>query len=144
MTGLGNNDVPFDGQITGLITPAFLAYLIDSVPQFSSADYVDARPIQTGETAWSDQAKIYDWLGVKWIVHPNLPGAGTSTEKCFMYHRSAIGHAFDTGGSLNTAVGYDDEDDYSYCRVSCFMGSTLLQNSGVIVMNHDGSAKTVS
>lgn len=139
-TILGNNEVPFDGRITLLVTPAFEAYLQINVPQFASADYVSRKPIDTGETSWNDQPGFYNWLGMKMIVHPNLPGAGTSAEKCFLFHQDAIGHAFDLGGSLNTAVGYDDENDYSYARASCYMGSQLLQNSGVVVINHDGSA----
>lgn len=144
MTILGNSSVPFDGQITGLITPAFLAYLVQNVPQFSSADYVTARPIESGQTAWSDQPKMYSWLGANWIVHPNLPGKGTASEKCFLYHRSSMGYAADLGDSLQTAVGYDDEQDYSYARASIYMGAKLLQNSGVVVMNHDGSALVAS
>ena len=143
-TILGNASVPHDGQITGLITPAFEAYLTQNVPQFSSADYVTARPVATGETAWSDQPKMYSWLGVNWIVHPNLPGKGTNAEKCFLYHRSAIGHAMDMGDALDVVVGYEEEQDYSFARCSGFMGSKLLQNSGVIVMNHDGSALVAS
>lgn len=139
-TILGNAAVPHDGQITGLITPAFEAYLVQNVPQFSSADYVTARPIATGETAWSDQPKMYSWLGVNWIVHPNLPGKGTNAEKCFLYHRTAIGCAFNLGEEMQMVVGYDEEQDYSYARCSSFMGAKLLQNSGVVVMNHDGSA----
>ncbi len=139
-TILGNSSVPHDGQLTGLITPAFEAYLTQNVPQFASADYVTARPIESGETAWSDQPKMYSWLGVNWIVHPNMPGKGTNAEKCFLYHRSAIGHAMDLGDALDVAVGYDEEQDYSYARCSGFMGSKLLQNSGCVIMNHDGSA----
>lgn len=137
-TILGNNDVPFDGNIFALITPAFEAYLLQ-VAEFSNADYVDMRPIPSGQTSFANTPKAWRWLGVTWIVHPALPGAGTTAEKCFMYHRRAIGHAVDMR-NLRTAVGYDDEQDYSYCRASCYMGTELLQNSGVIVMNHDGSA----
>ncbi|TIP69631.1 MAG: hypothetical protein E5X58_47675, partial [Mesorhizobium sp.] len=67
------------------------------------------------------------------------PGVGTSAEKCFLYHRSAIGHAADTE-NLESLVGYDEEQGYSWARASAFMGSKLLQNSGVVVINHDGSA----
>jgi hypothetical protein len=50
-----------------------------------------------------------------------------------------MGHACDTTG-LNMAVGYNDEHDYSYARASSFMGSKLLQNTGIVNVNHDGSA----
>lgn len=131
LTILGNNSVPLDGNISGLITPAFYAYLMQT-KEFASVDYVNNKPFESGLT-------MFRWAGVNWIVHPNLPGKGTNAEKCFLYHKDAIGHAINTGG-ISTTVGYDDEDDYSYCRTSVYMGSKLLQNSGVVVLNHDGSA----
>lgn len=137
-TILHNNDVPWDNNIFGLITPAFEAYLLQ-IDSYNSADYVDMKPLPSGGNAWADKPKMKHWLGVNWIVHPSLPGAGTSAEKCFMYHKSAIGHAVNTGG-LSTSIGYNEEDDYSFARCSIYMGSELLQNSGVVVINHDGSA----
>lgn len=135
---LQNADVPSDGQICALITPAFEAYLLQ-VDAFTSADYTGLRPIDSASTSWADRLTSFRWLGVNWIVHPNLPGKGTNAEKCFMYHRTAIGHAADAGG-MNTAVGYEEEQDYSYARCSVFMGTQVLQNSGLVIMNHDGSA----
>jgi hemin uptake protein HemP len=41
---------------------------------------------------------------------------------------------------MASPVGYDEEQDYSWARASAFMGSKLLQNSGVVVITHDGSA----
>ena len=84
--------------------------------------------------------KMRRWAGVNWIKHNRLPGRTTAAEKCFIFHRAAIGHACDNE-TLIAVVGYDEEQDYSYwARTSIFMGSKLLQNSGVVVMNHDGSA----
>lgn len=137
-TILGNAQVPFDGGIYAVITPAYEAYLLQ-VAEFSNADYVPIKPLASGETAFADMPKMYSWIGVNWIVHPRLTGVGTAAEKCFMFHRNAIGHAINTG-DLSTVIGYDEEQDYSYARASIFMGSALLQNTGVVVMNHDGSA----
>lgn len=134
---LQNNEVPWDNNVFALITPAFNSYLL-TVDSYASADYVSTRPIITNDNGWSDMVRMKQWMGVNWLVHPRLPGKGTNAEKCFMYHKSAIGHAFDTGG-MDTAIGYDEEQDYSYARASGFMGTQLLQNSGVVVMNHDGS-----
>ena len=141
-TILGVNEVPFDGNIWALISPAAEAYLLQ-VKEFGSADYVSGSPLQNASTAWADKSGYYVWMGVKWIVHPNVPGVGTSAEKCFMFHKSAIGHAIDTAG-LQSAVGYDDEQDYSFARTSAYMGAKLLQNSGIVVINHDGSALAAS
>lgn len=137
-TILGNNEVPFDGNVWAAITPAYEAYLLQA-KEFGNAEYVSMKPLETGATAWKDTVGFYRWLGVNWLVHPNLPGVGTNAEKTFMYHRSAIGHGVDTKG-IQSPIGYDEEQDYSWARATVFMGSVLLQNSGVVVMNHDGSA----
>lgn len=137
-TILGNNEVPFDGNIYAAITPAFEAYLLQ-VKEFGNADYVPIKPLASGQTAYADTPKMYSWLGVNWIVHPKLPGVGTSAEKCFMYHKTAIGSAANTE-TMNALAGYHEEQDYYWTRSSVFMGAKLLQNSGIVVMNHDGSA----
>lgn len=131
---LGNADVDTDEEdnMFGLITPAMEAYLLRDAA-FTSADYIEVKPLV------GPAKKYRRWAGVNWIKHSRLPGKGTANEKCFIYHRNAIGHACDNE-RLAAVVGYDEEQDYSYARVSNFMGSKLLQNSGVIVMNHDGSA----
>ena len=131
LTILGNNAVPMDGNISALITPAFHAYLMQT-KEFASADYVNNKPFEGALT-------MYRWAGINFIVHPNLPGKGTAAEKCFLYHKNAIGHAVDTAG-LQVPVGRDEEQDYSWSRASVYMGSKLLQSSGVVVWNHDGSA----
>lgn len=137
-TILGNADVPWDSNIAAVITPAFEGYLMQA-PEFSKAEYVNKKPFENADAAWRDKPTSFWWLGIWWMVHPNLPGKGTAAEKSFMYHRSAIGHAVDTAG-LQTPVGYNEEQDYSWARASVFMGSEVLQNSGIVVMNHDGSA----
>jgi hypothetical protein len=137
-TILGNNGVPFDGNIGALITPAYEAYLL-SIKEFANAEYVGNKPIPGADTAWQDKPGYYRWLGVNWAVHPNLPGKGTANESCFMFHKSAVGHAANKEG-MQTPVGYNEEQGYSWARASIDMGGVLLQNSGVIVMPHDGSA----
>jgi hypothetical protein len=131
-TKLGNafalEDEPF-----ALITPAFHAYLM-ALPQFSSVDYINMKPFDG-----ASKSKAFNWYGVNWIVDAGLPGAGTNSSTCFMYAKAAIGHACDME-RLSTYAGYDEEDDYSYVRTSTYMGSKLLQNSGVIKMLHDDSA----
>lgn len=130
-TILGNNAVPLDGNISAAITPAFHAYLMET-KEFASADYVNDKPFSNAMT-------MFRWAGVNFIVHPNLTGKGTSLEYCYMWHKSAIGHAIDRAG-IQALVGYDEEQDYSYGRTSVYEGAALLQNDGVVVMKHDGSA----
>ena len=135
---LSNASVPWDSNVTLLCQPSFLAYL-EQAPEFTNADYVNVRPYAGDEPSWKDRPMAYRWRNCLIIEHPNLPGKGTSSETSFMYHKSAIGHAANTEG-LASPVGYDEEQDYSWARASCFMGSVLLQNTGVINITADGSA----
>jgi hypothetical protein len=130
-TILGNAEVPRDNRLNALITPAFEAYLMQQ-ETFASADYVNNKPFTADMT-------MFRWAGINWVVHPNLPGKGTNAEKCFMFHQTAIGHAVNKK-DLESKVGYDEEQAYSWARASIDMGAKLLQNSGVVVINHDGSA----
>jgi hypothetical protein len=133
---LGNNEVPIDGDVFGLLTPAAHGYL-EQTKEFANAQYTTRMPFDgAGKTG------VYTsflWAGVNWIVHPRLTGKGTAAEKCMLYHRSAIGHAIDME-TMQAVVGYDEEQDYSYARTTGFFGSKLLQNEGVVIINHDGSA----
>ena len=134
---LSNASVPWDSNITLLCQPAFLAYL-EQAPEFASADYVSMRPYAGDDPSWRDTPMAYKWRNTLIVEHPNLPGKGTSSEISFLYHKKAIGHASDTSG-MQSAVGYEDEQDYSYARCSMYMGAVLLQNSGVVVITADGS-----
>ena len=131
-TKLGNafalDDEPF-----ALITPAFHGYLM-GIDEFTSADYINLKPFEN-----VSKSMAFNWYGVNWIVDAGLPGTGTASSSCFMYSRQAIGHACDTE-NISTFVGYDDKNDKSWARCSTYMGSKLLQNSGVVKMLHDDSA----
>lgn len=135
---LGLATVPHDGKKTLLITPAFLAYLM-RMPEFTSADYIGGRPMETGGAAWGDTRGYYNWMGLKVIVDPKLTGVGTSSEKCYLYHSEAIGYAVNKG-MIDTAIGYDDEQAYSYARATAYMGAVKMQNAGIVQILHDGSA----
>jgi hypothetical protein len=141
---LQNNGVPFDGQIYACVSAAFMEYLMQ-IPSFASADYVNVKPFvgfAPGLNASSEKAMgqgWYDWNGVKWIVSSLISGVGTSAEECFMFHRNAIGHAVDRGG-IDSAIGYEDKQQISWARASVFHGAKILQNTGIVNMNHDGSA----
>lgn len=137
-TKLGNGSVPVDGNRTLLVTPAFMSYM-EGWPEFASADYVDSKPLVSGGALWSDAPKAWKWGGMVVIEHPNLPGVGTSAAKCFLYHKNAIGHALNKAG-IQAVAGYNEEQDYSYARHTGYMQGKLLQNGGVVVINHDDSA----
>lgn len=135
---LQNASVPWDNNVTLLCQPSFLAYLMQA-PEWTSALYVDMRPFAGKDPNWRDRPSAWKWMNMLVVSHPNLPGKGTTSEKSFMYHKSAIGHAMDTAG-LQTPVGYFEEQDYSWARATAYMGAKLLQNAGVVVVTADGSA----
>ena len=135
---LSNASVPWDSNITLLCQPSFMAYL-EQAPEFASAEYVNIRPYAGEDPSWRDKPMAYKWRNCLIVEHPGLPGKGTSSEKSFLYHKSSIGHAADTAG-MQTPVGYDEEQDYSWARVTMYMGAKLLQNAGVVVVTADGSA----
>ena len=135
---LSNASVPWDSNVTLLCQPSFLAYL-EQAPEFANAQYVEVRPYAGDTPSWKDKPMAYRWRNCLIMEHPNLPGKGTSSEKSFLYHKSAIGHAIDTSG-IASPVRYDEEQDYSYARASAFMGAKLLQDTGIVVVTHDGSA----
>lgn len=135
LTTLGENEVPVEEEdkMWAVSTPAVRGYLMQ-IPEWNSADYVEMKFLN------GPARRVRRWAGFNWIFHPNLTGVGTSSEKCYFYHQDSMGSAFDNGEGLNTAIGYDDEQDYSYARASSFTGAKLLQQSGIVQFLHDASA----
>lgn len=133
-TTLGENEVAVEEEdnMFAVVSDGWMGYL-EQIAQFSSADYVDIKYLD------GPVMRVKRWAGVNWVRHHNLTGAGTASEKCYMFHRDAIGSAFDTSEGFNVAVGYDEEQDYSYARCSAFTGAKLLQQSGIVQMLHDAS-----
>jgi hypothetical protein len=135
---LGNNEVPTteEDNMFAVISPAFEGYLM-TVSEYSSADYVDVKPFV------GPAKRMRRWAGVNWIVHPNVPGVGTASESCFMYHKNSIGHAANSK-EMSVLVDYDGKQDLSWSRASLWHGAKKLQNSGIVKMVHDGSAFVAS
>lgn len=134
-TTLGEAEVPVEEEdkMWAVATPAVRGYLLQ-IPEYSSADYVEIKAVD-GPTR-----RVRRWAGFNWIFHPNLTGVGTSSEKTYFFHRDAVGSAFDTAEGLTTAIGFDDEQDYSFARASSFTGAKLLQQTGIVQFLHDASA----
>ena len=135
LTTLGENEVPTEEEdnMWAVMTPAVHGYLMQ-IPEFNSSDFVESKPLA------GPARRMRRWAGFNWIFHPNLTGVGTSSEQCYFYHRDAVGSAFDTDEGLRTAVGFDEEQDYSFARASSFTGAALLQQNGIVQFLHDASA----
>ena len=131
---LGNNNIPIEEEdnMYAVITPAFRAYVLQTT-EFASGDYVDVKPLN------GPVRRMWRWAGINWMLHTGLTGAATSTEKCYMYHKRAMGHAANSK-EMQVIVGYNEEQDYTYARATLYHNAKLLQNSGIVQMKSDGSA----
>ena len=134
--GNANVNIGEEDNMFGLITPSFYGYLMQ-VPEFTKSDYVEIKP-------FSGAVKRYRrWAGINWIMHSGLTGLGTASEKCYLFHRNAIGHACRTQ-DLDTDAGYDGRQAMYWTRSSAWAQAKLLQNSGVVQMLHNGSNTALS
>jgi hypothetical protein len=135
---LGNAEVPIEEEdnMFAVISPAFRGYLMQTT-EFSSGDYVNVKPFN------GPARRMWRWMGVNWMVHPNLTGNGTSAEKCYMWHKNAIGHAANSK-EMEVEVDYDKKQAISWSRATLYHGAKLLQNTGIVQMMHDGSAYVAS
>lgn len=138
LTILGNNDVPVEEEdnLFGVVSPAFMAY-IKQTPEFSSKDYVTIQPFM------GPARRMLRWNGVNWMVSTRVTGIGTSSEKCYVWHKRAMGHAANSA-NMDVQVGYNGEQDYSWARSTLYHGAKLLQNTGIVQILHDGSEYAAS
>lgn len=137
---LSNASVPWDSNICMLCQPSFMGYL-EQAPEFSNAQYIDVKPYAGSNVGnnWQDKPPAYRWKNCLFIEHPGLPNKGAANESSFLFHKSSVGHALDTSG-IQSQVGRNEEQDYSWTRTSAYMGALVLQNSGIVVVTHDGTA----
>jgi hypothetical protein len=131
---LGNNDIPIEEEdnMFGVVSQGFLSYMRQTT-EFNSGDYVEVKPLV------GPARRMYRWAGVNWFRSARVTGVGTSTELCYMFHRSAIGYAVNVGED-SIHIGYDEKQDLSWTRATVFHGAKILQNTGIVQMKHDGSA----
>jgi hypothetical protein len=130
---LGQADVDIDEEenMFCAISPAAETLLL-SVKEYTNADYVDIKPLV------GPAVRMRRWMGCNFFVSNRLSGKNTTAEKLLMWHRNAIGFAYDKEG-MEVVAGYDEMESLYYARTSMFMGAKLLQNGGVCVINHDYS-----
>lgn len=135
---LGNANVKTEEEdnMFGLITPSAWHYLMQ-IPEFTRSDYVEVK------TFVGPVKRYRRWGGVNWIKHSGLTGLGSASEKCYIFHRNAIGHAM-RSADLDIDAGYDGRQAMYWARSSAWAQAKLLQNSGVVQLLHDGSNTALS
>jgi len=132
------NDVKNDGKIYGLLTPRAWSQAM-TVEEFASADFVgaDGQAFRTGPSVGLGKWK--DFMGIKWAIHTDLPGKGTSTAKIFVYHKDAVGYACGKhAGNVAAADMVSADITWHGDRAAHFVnhmmsgGAVLIDDSGCI------------
>lgn len=145
-----DNDVANDGEVFACVTSRYWSQLM-TVDQFMNADYVraDGQAFVKGPEIGFGRWK--DWMGVKWKMQTGLPGAGTATAKCFVWHKTAVAYASAAAAgniSANEAVSADItwHGDRAAHFVNHLMSgeACMIDDTGVIEANLDDTAAIVT
>ncbi len=145
------NDVPNDGEVYAAVTPRYWSQL-SLLQEFSRADWVGADGQVFREGPSVGRGRWKDWNGIKWKMQTGLPGQGTATAKCFIWHKTAVGYAIaQSAGNIagNEAVGADItwHGDRAAHFVNHMMSgnAVMIDDTGVIEGNvNDTSAIATS
>ncbi len=136
---LSTNKVPVGAQdLTWIISP-FMEAKLQNITGYTSADYVSTKPLESGGNQYSGQRTIKGWLGAGWIVHPNLPGVGTTSCTSYLVHRRALGLAVPTN-KIQYDAGRIPGELADYAVASLTMGAKILQNAGILKFIHNDLA----
>lgn len=141
-----DNDVPNDGEVYAVVTPRYWSQLM-LLEQFNRSEFVQANGMTFTTGPSVGKGKWKDWMGIKWKMQTGLPGAGTATAKCFIWHKTALGYAVAaSAGNVagREAVGADItwHGDRAAHFVNHMMSgqACMIDDTGVIEGNLDDTA----
>lgn len=127
-------DVPSDGKLWGIITPALEMQMM-RINQFLSTDFVDIKPAVDGAKPVGQYRR---WLGVNWLVHQGLTGMGGTLASNYIFHESAVGHKDD--GAPTFMAGTNTEDDYHWCYARVRHCAKAVTPGGIVRFYHNDNA----
>jgi hypothetical protein len=125
-------------DVTWVISPRMHAKLL-TLASYTSSDYVPSKPLAGNSGQYTGDRKIKSWLDCGWIVHPNLPGVGTSSCTTYLFHRNALGAAVPTE-QIKYFAGFNEEDQYYYASASLKANAKILQQAGMMKFLHNDTA----
>jgi hypothetical protein len=115
-------DVPDDGQRFGVVGPHQWNELLN-IDEFASSDFAaDAFP-------WLKGTESRKWLGITWLMHTGLPLSGNQRD-CFLYHKTAIGHAI--GAEVSADITWHGDRAAFFVNNMMSQGSCMIDETGVI------------
>lgn len=135
------NDVPNDGEVYAVVTSRYHSQLM-LIDQFQRAEYVraDGQVFVQGPKIGAGRWK--DWMGIKWKMQTGLPGEGTATAKCFIWHKTAVAYAVaasagNVAGNQAVAADITWHGDRAAHFVNHMMSgqSCMIDDTGVIEGN---------
>lgn len=127
--GLADVKVENENDMFALFSMKARSYLYQ-IPEFTRADYVEQKVLNGAIM------KYRRWAGLNWIFSNGLTGKGTASEKCYIFHRNAMGHAM--AGGVQVAAGKDEKQNQYWARTTVFAQAKLLQDSGIVQVIHNG------
>lgn len=134
MSFLLENDVPFDdGEMFAVITVK-AALQMQRIAEFKSIDYVDMKVMPDAPAV-----RVLRWQGVNWIPHNGLSGRGTALAKCYMWHKSALGHQ-SSGEPQSHPYYYEPEDRFEVWFKTVHVAKTVLPGGVVRFYHNDTTA----
>jgi hypothetical protein len=137
------NDVPNDGQVYAVVTPRLWSQLM-VLDQFQNADYVSTEGQTFRDGPAIGRAKWKDWMGVKWKMQTGLPGQGTASAKCFIWHMMAVGYAIAaSAGNVASREAVSADITWHGDRAAHFVNNmmsgnaVMIDDTGVIEASQD-------
>lgn len=130
---LNSLDVPDDGDRWGIMSPIGWSWLM-LLTEFTSADYVgqDMLPYTSGF------GQVKRWMGVNWMMHSGISGAGGATANNLLYHKSCLGLA--VGQQITSDITWHGDRAAHFIANSMSMGAVLIDGEGGCEMVLDETA----
>ncbi|MCK5296663.1 MAG: hypothetical protein KAJ75_07210 [Alphaproteobacteria bacterium] len=128
---LNNVDVPDDGQRFGIVGAHQWNELLN-ISEFSDSGFIGE------EYPWLKGTESRKWLGIVWILHTGLPLADTDNRDCFIYHKTAVGHA--SGQDVKTDVTWHGDHAAHFVNNSMSQGASLIDATGIVKIKVDDDA----
>lgn len=120
---LNGADVPDDGQRFAVVSPAAWTDLM-AITAFASAEYVGADlPYKAGA------GSMRSWLGIQWMTHSGLIVNGGGDRQCYIYHRSAVGHA--VGAEVTSDITWHGDHAAHFVNHMMSQGSVAIDATGI-------------
>lgn len=130
---LNTLEVPDDGDRYAIVSPLIWNQLL-KIKEFSDSDYVDDKSFMKGR-----QCK--KWLGINWMQHNGLPKS-SNVVNCFMYHKSAIGHA--SGCDVTSDITWHGDHAAHFVNNMMSQGAGLIDNDGIVKIKCNEKPTTTS